>query len=154
MEFFRQWLLGVVACAMLAGAAAQLCPEGAVRRIVRFTGGLLLLLAMLRPLAETELPDVGWSADGYREAVARLELELAGKNALADGIAAQLEAYIEDKAEGLGASVRARVEMETDGVAPLPKRVVLRGTRSEALADWIASELGVAKEDQVWIEGG
>ena len=94
MVFLRHWLLGVIACAMVVSLLNQLCPEGSVRQIARFTGGLLLLCAMLRPLTVIELPGVAWDADGYREAVARLEPELAAarENALADGIAAELEA--------------------------------------------------------------
>ena len=154
MVFLRRWLLGVIACAMAVSLLGQLGPEGNVRRIARFTGGLLLLCAMLRPLTSVELPGVAWDAGSYREAVARLELELGAErdNALADGIAAELEAYIEDKADSLGANVHAEVSMETRDGAPTPERVTLRGAYSEALADVIASELGVAKERQIWID--
>ena len=154
MEFLRQWLLGVIACAMLVSVVQQLCPEGGVRKLARFTGGLLLLCAMLRPLTTVELPGVDWDAGGYREAVARLELELgvAQENALSDGIAAELEADIEDKAESLGANVQAEVTMKTEGGAPLPERVTLRGAYSAALAEAIEAELGVTKERQTWID--
>ena len=153
MEFLRQWLLGVVACAVLVSVATQLCPEGALRKIVRFTGGLLLLLAMLRPVARYEPDAAARRADGYRETVARLERELAveRENALRDGIAEEWEAYIEDKAGSLGAEVRAEAEVTAgEGV---PERVTLRGTYSEELSRFLASELGVAKEKQIWIEG-
>ena len=144
----------MVACAVLVSVAAQLCPEGALHKIVRFTGGLLLLLAMLRPVAGYEPGAVAWSAGGYREAVARLERELTAEreNALRDGIAEEWAAYIEDKAESLGAAVRAEAEMgDGDG---LPERVTLRGAYSEELSRFLASELGVAKEKQTWIESG
>ena len=143
----------MVACAVLVSAAAQLCPEGALRKIARFAGGLLLLLAMLRPVARYE-PDVtAWSAGGYREAVAQLERELASEreNALRRGIAEEWEAYIEDKAESLGAAVRAEAEMGAG--SSVPERVTLRGAYHEELSRFLASELGVAKEKQIWIEG-
>ena len=154
MEFLRQWLLGVIACAMLVSVVQQLCPEGSVRKLARFTGGLLLLCAMLRPLTTVELPGVDWDAGGYREAVARLELELgaAQENTMAEGIAAELEAYIEDKAESLGANVQAQVTMGTGSGAPLPERVALRGAYSAALAEAIEAELGVTKERQTWTD--
>lgn len=153
MDALRKWLLGVIACAMLLSLAEQLCPEGSVKKIARFTGGLLLLLAMLHPLSTVELPEEVWSAGGYREAVARLELELEAEreNTFADGIAAELDAYIEDKAESLGADVRAAVTLTERGVVPTPESVTLRGTYSEALSSWITSELGIAKEKQEWI---
>lgn len=154
MDFFRQWLLGVIACAMVVSAAEQLCPEGSVRALTRFTGALLLLLAMLRPLSTAEFADITRNTLGYREAVARLELELGvtGENALSDGIASELEAYIGDKAESLGVRVRPEVTMERRGGAPVPQRVTLYGPYSEALSELIASELGVAKEKQLWIK--
>lgn len=142
----------MVACAALVSAAGQLCPEGALRRIARFTGGLLLLLAMLRPIARYEPGAAAWGAGGYRKAVARLERELAAEreNAFRRGIAEQWEAYIEDKAGSLGAEVRAEAELGAgDGV---PERVTLHGAYHEELSRFLASELGIAKEKQIWIE--
>ena len=146
--------MGVIACAMLVSLLGQLCPEGNVRTIARFTGGLLLLCAMLRPLTSVELPGVMWDAGSYREAVARLELELGAEreNAMADGIAAELEAYIEDKAESLGATLQAQVTMKSEAGAPRPERVTLRGAYSAALAEAIEAELGVTKERQTWTD--
>ena len=143
----------MVACAVLVSAAGQLCPEGALRGIARFTGGLLLLLVMLRPAARYEPDAAAWSAGGYREAVARLEQELTAEreNALRRGIAEEWQAYIEDKAGSLGAAVR--VEAELDAGDSVPERVTLRGAYSEELSRFLASELGIAKEKQIWIEG-
>ena len=132
--------------------AGQLCPEGALRKIVRFTGALLLLLAMLRPVAMYEPDAAARSALGYREAVARLEQELTAEreNAFRRGIAEEWEAYIEDKAESLGVTVRAEAEMGArDSV---PERVTLRGAYSEETSRFLALELGIAKEKQIWIE--
>lgn len=147
-----QWLLGVVACAMLTGVAERICPEGAVRRVVRFAGGLLLLCALLRPLsaAEGALPLRG--ADAYRDALARTEqaLEQEARGAFSEGIEQTLEAYIEDKAAGMDTDVRAAVTADSRGV---PVGVTVTGTYSAALAEIIERELGIAKEKQVWIEG-
>jgi len=151
MEAIRQWLLGVIACAMLSGMAWQLCPDGAARQIARFAGGLLVLCALLRPMAAWEPPEPLWDAAGYRDAVAAAEAELSREaaGAFSDGIARRLEAYIEDKANALGASVRAEVAADRRGV---PERVTLRGAYHAELAETIERELGVAKEKQVWIE--
>ncbi|MBQ9458501.1 MAG: stage III sporulation protein AF [Oscillospiraceae bacterium] len=151
MELIQQWLLGVVACAMLVSAAWQLCPEGAARQVARFAGGLLILCALLRPLAAWEPPKTLWDAAGYREAVARSEAELSreAEDAFSTGIARQLEAYIEDKAAALGVPLRAEVTVDSRGV---PQGVTLYSACHEALAETIERELGVAKEKQVWIE--
>ncbi len=152
MAFFRQWLLGVVSCALLVGAVGQLCPDGSVRRLARFAGALLMLLSMLSPLTETGTATLAPWTESYCEAVARAKAELArdGENLLAEGIASELNAYIEDKAGSVGVRVRAAVEMGPHG--GVPERVTLYGGYSEALAELIAEQLGVAKEKQIWIE--
>lgn len=154
MEALRQWLLGVVACALLASIAAQLCPEGTARRAVRLAGGLLLLLALLRPPGALRTADLIRNTGGYREAAARLEsaLEAEREATLARGIAEGLAAYIEDKAASLGSPVRAEVTVEQRDGVPVPSNVTLCGKRSEELSDWLEAELGMAKEMQTWIE--
>ena len=151
MEGLRQWLLSAAACAALVSMAWRLCPDGAARQVARFTGGLLILCALLRPLAAWESPEGLWDASDYRAAVAQTEAELSREAAgvFSDGIARRLEAYIEDKAEGLGASVRAEVTADSRGV---PVGVTLRGAYCAELAEIVEGELGVAKEKQVWIE--
>ena len=154
MEFFRQWLLGVVACAIFVSMVIQLCPEGSGRKLARFTGALLLLCAMLRPLTEWDLPESAWDAGSYRAAVAQLELELRGaeENALADGIAAGLASYIEDKADSMDANVRATVTVEPRDGACIPTGVTLRGAYNGEIAAFVERELGITKERQVWID--
>ena len=155
-EWFRQWLLGVIACAMLVSFAGQLCPKGGAKKTVRFTGGLLLLLAVLRPLAQLELWPETQNAPDYRAAVAQLELELGEvrEKAEADGIAVRLEAYIEDKARSMGTSVRAAVTLEVRDGVPVLVGVTLHGAYNQQLSAWLTEELGLAKEKQEWIENG
>jgi len=47
----RSWLLGIVLTSLAAGLARQLAPKGREQAMVRLVGGLLLALAILRPLA-------------------------------------------------------------------------------------------------------
>ena len=153
MELFRKWLLGVVACSLAVTISTRLAGEGKTGGLVRFTGGLLLLCAMLRPLAQLELPEAGWNMGGYRAAVAQLELELRGEreNTLSDSISERLASYIEDKAGSLGMEVRATVAMELRNNVPVPVGVTLRGEYSAELADYVERELGIAQEKQTWI---
>ena len=90
MTFLRSWLLSVTACAVLVSIAQQLTDGGAMKKIVRFVGGMVLMLAMLRPLLSLtfDLPEL----DGghYREAVEALKETLNAEqdSALSDSIAA------------------------------------------------------------------
>lgn len=156
MQFFRQWLLSIVACALLVSFCELFTPSGALRKLVRLTGGLLLTLSILQPITRLDLDVLPLDLDAYREATAqvRLELEDERSSALADGIASRTGAYIEDKAALMGLSVRAVVETENAGGTPIPAAVTLYGTEDAALADYIASQLGIAKEKQVWKEAG
>ena len=156
MAFLRQWLLGIVACALLVSFCEQLTPTGALKKLVRFTGGLLLILSTLQPVTRLDLDVLPLDLDVYREAMAQAHIELEDEleAALADGIAARTGAYIEDKAAQMGLSVRAVVETENADGAPLPVSVTLYGTENAALAEYIAAQLGIAKEKQVWKEAG
>lgn len=152
MTFLRTWLLGVVACAVLVSIAGQLAPDGAVRRAARFTGGMLLMLALLRPLLRLELSAPELDLNAFHDAAAQLEQELAARqsSALSARIAEETGAYIEDKADELGLSVRAEVSTREEGV-PVPAAVTLYGREDAALSALIARELGIAEEDQLWI---
>ena len=150
MTFLRSWLLSVTACAVLVSIVQQLTDGGAMTKIMRFVGGMVLMLAMLRPLLSLtfDLPEL----DGghYREAVEALKETLNAEqdSALGDSIAAQTQAYIEDKASSLGLSVQTALR---DGV-PFPDSVTLYGENSAALGAYIVQELGIAEENQLWIE--
>lgn len=122
--------------------------------MARFTGGLLLLLAILHPPAGFEQSEFDWEFRDYREALAQSEAELNAvrENALAEGIAAGWSAYIEDKAGRLGAEVSVSVTLEPEGA--VPEYVTLRGAYHEKLSDALSEELGIAKEKQIWIDSG
>lgn len=156
MTILRSWLLGVVACALLVSACEQLTDGGTMKKIVRFVGGMLLMLALLRPLLRIDLTDLAVNAGAYREAVAQLEEELGAQRQreLSARIAAQTGAYIEDKAASLGASIRAVVTTEELGGIPLPVSVTLYGEENAEISAYIERELGIAKEDQLWITTG
>ena len=82
------------------------------------------------------------------------ELDNAGKEELAAIIAGRTAAYISDKADALGLEVSVRVETEPgEEGTPLPVSAELEGPYSQDLADWIAGELGIPAERQVWHEG-
>ena len=73
MAFLRQWLLGVVSCAFLVSLLDQLTPEGSVRKLARFSGGLVLILCMLRPLGTVEPWELALDLDGLSADRAALE---------------------------------------------------------------------------------
>lgn len=145
----REWLLGVAACAAAAALSRELAGEGAAKEAVRFAGGLLVLLALLAPLASAQLPEVTLSVENVQTQEAHYrEVQ---HQALANDIAQRTQAYIEDKARGMGLSVRAEVTLTQDAV-PLPSRVLLHGTYSAALTQVLTQELGLEQGSVIWKE--
>lgn len=154
MTFLRSWLLSVTACAVLISIAQQLANDGAMKKIVRFVGGMVLMLAMLRPLLSLSFDLPALDGESYREAVEALKETLSAEqeDALRERIDAQTQAYIEDKAASLGLNVRAEVRTAIyDGVL-LPDSATLYGEKNAALGAYITQELGITEEKQQWIE--
>ena len=154
----RSWLTSIVSVTLILTVVQTLVPEGTLKKITGFTGGLLLLAALLQPVLRADLEGLELDLSAYGGAIEarQAELEAAGKEELAAIIAGRTAAYISDKADALGLgeiTVRVETEPGADGETPLPASVVLTGPRSQALADWIAGELGIPAERQVWHEG-
>ena len=151
----RAWLLGIVLTSLAGGLARQLAPQGREQAAVRLVSGLLLALAILRPLA-------GRNWEGTEKAAGNFSLrsgeqaEIYRKNqqeALSAIIAEKTEAYIWDKANqlGLDCTVTVTVSPGENGI-PLPESVVIRGAYSGELAMCMEEEVGIPAEKQIWLE--
>ncbi len=132
----RGWLLSIAAVTLFLTLVQLLTPEGTLRKIAGFTGGLLLLTALLRPLGQI---DFGW-----------LGLELSDYSEMIEEQTAELT---RQEKETLGVRVRVRVETEERDGIPIPVSVELEGPWSAELSVWIEAELGIPAERQVWHEG-
>ena len=97
---------------MLLTLIQTLVPEGTLRQAASFTGGLVLLAALLGPVLDLDLTGMEGGFSRWREEVAQRQEELleAQESELSARIAAETEAYISDKGEELGLRVTARVE--------------------------------------------
>ena len=155
MGALREWLTSVVVVSVLLAVVQTLIPEGTVRKIGAFTGGLILLVTLLQPLLGVDFEALELRLEQSRETVEQRqqELEQAGERELAELIERQTAAYIWDKADALGLDLSAevRVERGPDGI-PLPVSATLTGTYSEALSAYLERELGIPRERQVWHE--
>lgn len=153
MTAVREWLFSVVVISLLLTVAESLIPEGSIRKIAGFTGGLILLLTLLQPILRTDLGRLRLNVDSYGEAIEsrRTELEKREDKEWEALIAERTEAYISDKAARLGLkiSVSVRTEPGADGV-PYPAEAEIQGPKSQALAAYMEEELGIPPERQVW----
>ena len=111
----RSWLTSIAAVTLMLTVVQTLVPEGTLRKISGFTGGLLLLAALLQPVLKTDLGRLRLDFSSYEEAIETrtAELDNAGKEELAAIIAGRTAAYISDKADALGlGNITVQVETE------------------------------------------
>ena len=155
MELVRNWLIGVTAAAMVVALAESLAPEGAVKKIGKLTGGLLLMVAILQPLIGLDyaslsgiLTEYRLEAEGYSTA-----LETENVRLMKTIIEEQTAAYIQDKAAELGADCTAEVTCrENDDGNLYPASVVVYGeltqAQTNALSRTIEGDLAISAQNQ------
>ena len=156
MHAIQEWLAAVVVVAMLLSVVQVLIPEGPIRKIASFTGGLILMVTLLRPVLGMDLSRLELRLHTYEAAIQdrQQELEENGKTELAKLIEERTAAYISDKGAALGVNCHAVVETELRSGVPYPCAVTLDVERNETLAACIAADLGIGKEAQVWQAAG
>ena len=160
MDLIRTWLLGITGAAMVTALAESLMPRGAVRRIGRLTGGLILLLAVLQPVATLDEGALAGALERYRQELSAYDsgLEETSASLMKGIIAEQSDAYILDKAAALG--ITCSVEVETapgEGGYPVPHSVTIRGRltggQREALSRQITADFAIPAERQYYESG-
>lgn len=155
MELIRTWLIGITVAALIAALADSLAPEGAVKKVGKLTGGLLVLLAVLQPLGSLEYSDMSEILLSYRiqSQAYSAGLETENIQLIKTIIEEETAAYIQDKAAGLGIVCKADVTCLTDDEGiPYPASVVISGELEEGqvrtLRGMIEGELAIAVGDQ------
>ena len=122
IEALRSWLIAVAAAAFLVSLSQSLIPEGTVRKIAGFAGGLTLLLVMVRPLLGADFDHLDFHYEDYAGEISQRQTELQTQSdqTLQELIAEKTEAYILDKAAALGVDCTVHVLMS-------PLKVLSRG---------------------------
>ena len=153
MEALRQYVISVVAAAMLCGIVVRLFPNGSGKQMGKLICGLFLAYTVLSPISRVDfsnLPDFSLGYMGDAKDAASMGENLA-RDSMADIIKEETEAYILDKAAALGADVSARFALDEQD---LPRTVTLTGSctpaQKQALARVLAEDLGIPEERQIW----
>ena len=143
MEALRQYVISVVAAAMLCGIVVRLFPNGSGKQMGKLICGLFLAYTVLSPISRVDfskLPDFS------------LRCMDDAEDSMADIIKEETEAYILDKAADLHANLRVEVAVGEDN---LPAAVTISGEASpyarRQIQAMIANDLGISKENQKWI---
>lgn len=156
MSALRDWLLGVTAVALAVALAQALTPEGAVKKVGRLAGGLVLLLAVAKPLLNLEPGALSIPAAVWEQSET---VEKTGEEVTRALIAEKSGAYIVDKGGALGVVCTAEVQVETDDNGwAVPWSVTVRGDWDEegrkALSALIAEDLNIPAERQSFQKEG
>lgn len=152
----KEYILSVICAAVLCGIVSDLAEKkGASANILRLICGVFLSITVIRPVTEVKLEEFSFfTSDITQDAFLASDLGRTGTyNEMAAIISAEVAAYILDKAADFTKELTVDVEMDENLI---PRRVILSGEVSlkgklqlEAL---IEKDLGIAKEDQIWIE--
>ena len=157
----REWLVSIVMLSFLISLLRLLLPEGNLRKVGAFTGGLVLMAAILYPLARLEPVWPEWSPEAYENAVNERmeELNAAEENSFRQQVSERTAALIQAKASELGLTVSASVDTRMERGAPIPWAVTLDvtrdaftpdGTREGSLSAWLDAALNIPPERQFW----
>ena len=156
IDAVREWILSIVMVTMLLSVGQAMVPEGQIRKIFSFSGGLVLVIVLLHPVLGLEGSVLIEPLEVYERQIFKQkeELEQLVRAEQETIIEENLTAYISDKAEALeeGGAVRIRAETAEDGTVTLSAELV--GQPSEPLTEYLEQELGIPRERQVWIHEG
>ena len=160
MDGVRGWLVTIIAACVLCALAESLMPGGPVKRVGRLVCGMVLICAILSPIAGLDLAGGQRWLEEYFVQLKQRETEL--NQQVNDGMKPIIEeryaAYIVDKAEemGLHCTVRVSCRMGEDGLY-LPEQVQLAGIQSDVeqsrLAQLIEQDLQVPPQRQIYYIG-
>lgn len=154
MDSLREYVIGIVAAALLSGVVTRLTRNCAGSEIIRMLCGVFMTIVLIQPIAgkkaflwESTLPDITRQA----ESVSR-EGAAAADEIRREFIKQRAEAYILSRAETMETDIQANVSLGEDCV-PVSVSIIgrLSPLNRSRLTQIIASELGIPKERQEWI---
>lgn len=156
MEDIRNYILSVICAAIICSVIHSLTgSKSAQSAIIRLLTGIFMSITLISPIINIKLSDytdyiAEFRADADDAIAYGQNSALVQRNAI---IKSQTEAYILDKAALLDAALDVEVTLNQDD-PPIPCGVKITGAISPyskvKLSQYIANDLGIAKEDQVW----
>lgn len=157
----RNWLMAVIAASALCALADGLMPAGPVKGVGKVVCAMVLMCAVLSPVARLDLTAGQRWVEEYFHGLEQERKELSGQvdEQMKVVIEREYAAYIEDKAAQMGITCTVLVEsrMDEEGLW-VPDRIRVRGPLSDVeqsrLSQLIYEDLGVHPERQSYtLEG-
>ncbi len=156
MDGIREYLIGVVAAALVCGIVTTLInSKTAMGLSVKLIAGLLMVLAVVRPLMTISFDGLlGWTEDIHTGGMDYVSSgEIMANEAYRSSIKQQVESYILDEANALDCTLAVEVILSEEDM-PVPKIVKLSGEISpyarQVITTLLTERLGIEREDQIW----
>lgn len=156
LEAISGWIRALVGAAVFCALALALCPEGRVKRVLRFACGLVMAAALLSPVLSVDMESLPQALARYSEAAERCagSAEETADRLNRTIIEGECETYILDKAAALGlevceAAVTARWNDEGFWY-PWECRLSTGEGDMSGLSRLIEAELGIPEARQRW----
>ena len=149
------YVLSVISASVIVAIISSFFYEkNGTSGIIRLVSGLFLTFVIISPLSKLDFSRVSKYLEEFT--LEGAEVASVGENlaqeAEADIIKSRVQAYILDKANSVGVQVDAEVMLDQNNI---PVSVKLIGNISPyakvQMATIISDDLGISKENQVWI---
>jgi len=153
MSLLKTWLFGVIAAAMALSILYALVPKGALLTIAKCTGGLIMLLVVVRPLLALDPAALHIRYEEWYRLIGQQTEAYTAENQQKMEAIIQKEtaAYISEKAAALGLSCNPEVTCRQQDGVPFPTEVTLDIPKNAALSKIIAADLDIGEEAQHWL---
>lgn len=157
MQSLGRYIVSVTAAAIVVAILQSLFDKkGATGGLLRLIGGLFLCFTVISPIVTQGFDGLFDFSLTYMEqgSVAAFEGEEIAREQLCGIIKERCRTYILDKASTYQLQLEAEVTLSQDDI-PVPVAVRLQGAVTPfaklALQQWLEQELGIPKENQLWI---
>lgn len=154
MTGVRQYVISLVTAALICGILSGFFENGATKQLIKLLCALFLTFTAISPVTDIDLAGLTEYMQSYSaqaENTAAMGERMA-EEAMTDIIKTKAESYILDKAADLQAEITAEVFVDDHNI---PTEAKLSGEISpyakERLKEILESDLGITKENQIWI---
>ncbi len=157
MAILRQMLFGMTTAALFSAVMLTLVRKSALQEVIRLVTGMLMIVALLKPLCGLQLPSIwGWTADWMAQ---KSEVQQQNEARMWTSFAAAIAQMIEEQAAQGGISCKANVTMEkTEETLSVAAVEVVSGVLSEenqkTLQEIVTTYCGNAVQQQYTEEAG
>ena len=144
----------LLAAAMALALRYALVPKGALLTVAKCTGGLIMLLVVIRPLLALGLNGLQVGYEEWERTIQQQTDDYTAANQQEMEVIIQQEtvAYISEKAAELGLTCSPEVTCQLQDCVPFPVELSMDIPKYASRSRFIAADLGIDEAHQRWRE--